>query len=388
MALFDNGSDAPLFPDPGPVQPQRRAKKRRGARVGSAAIAVALVALAGMSFLPTGSVIQQPGPVFDTLGSVTASDGEEIPLITVTGAETYPTGGSLDLTTVQVRGNRESTPSWFELALAWFDPSRAIMPLDAVFPPDQTTEQRDEMSAQDMINSQQDGIAAALFALGHDVGTEVRVVSIADASPAAGVLEIGDVVRSANGEVIDTNDRLRELIQEGEGEPLHLVIERAGAEQEATVMPTLVVDKASPEGSWRMGVGITHDYDFPIDVSIQLDNVGGPSAGQMFALGIIDMLTPGELNGGKQVAGTGTIDAEGVIGPIGGIRQKLFGALDAGAEYFLAPVVNCAEVVGHVPDGLRVFAVATLDDSLAVMEALRGDSSLDTLPTCDAVPVH
>lgn len=354
-------------------------------RVGTGAIAVALLALASMSFLPTGSVIQQPGPVFNTLGTALTSDGEEIPLITVAGTETFPTAGTLDLTTVQVRGNRDHTPLWFELVFAWFDPARAIMPLDSVFPPDQTTEERDEMSAQDMVNSQQDGIAAALFALGYDITTQVRVVSIADASPAAGQIEIDDVVRVANGEPIESNDRLRELIQEGEGEPLHLVLERAGAQLDAVVMPTWVVDDASPEGSWRMGVGITHDYDFPVDVSIQLDNVGGPSAGQMFALGIIDTLTPGELNGGKHVAGTGTIGADGVIGPIGGIRQKLFGARGTGAEYFLAPVVNCAEVTGHVPDGMRVFAVEELDDALAVMAGLRGEGDLDALPSCDTI---
>ena len=210
-------------------------------------------------------------------------------------------------------------------------------------------------------------------------------MSIADGSPSVGVLEIGDIVRTVNGEHVETNDRLREIIQDGAGAPLQLVIDRAGTQREVELTPTWVVDTSSPDGAWRIGVGMTHDYDFPIDVTIQLDNVGGPSAGQMFALGIIDTLTPGELNGGKNVAGTGTIAADGTIGPIGGIRQKLFGARGAGAEYFLAPVVNCAEVVGHVPEGLRVFAVEDLDDSLAVMAGLRGEGDLDTLPSCDAV---
>ena len=125
------------------------------------------------------------------------------------------------------------------------------------------------------------------------------------------------------------------------------------------------------------------DYDFEVDVTIQLDNVGGPSAGMMFALGIIDTLTPGELNGGKEVAGTGTIDAEGTVGPIGGIRQKLYGARDAGADYFLAPEANCDEVVGHVPDGLQVIRTATLDDSLAALEVIAEDGDVDALPTCD-----
>jgi PDZ domain-containing protein len=104
----------------------------------------------------------------------------------------------------------------------------------------------------------------------------------------------------------------------------------------------------------------------------------------MFALGIIDTLSPGELNGGDQVAGTGTITGLGEVGPIGGIRQKLWGAKDAGAEWFLSPEANCDEVVGHVPDGLRVFSVATLDDALTALEAVRDDGDLDALPTCTA----
>ena len=133
---------------------------------------------------------------------------------------------------------------------------------------------------------------------------------------------------------------------------------------------------------WLIGVSTMHDYDFPIQVTIQLDNVGGPSAGMMFALGIIDTLTDGELNGGERVAGTGTIDAAGTVGPIGGIRQKMFGAVDAGDTWFLAPADNCDEVVGHIPDGLRVFKVSTLDDALGVLSAIRDGGDLGALPTC------
>jgi len=135
--------------------------------------------------------------------------------------------------------------------------------------------------------------------------------------------------------------------------------------------------------TWLIGITLRTDYDFPIDVTIQLDNVGGPSAGMMFALGIIDTLTEGELNGGQNVAGTGTIDAAGTVGPIGGIRQKLYGARDAGAEFFLAPAANCDEVVGHVPDGLQVIRTATLDESLDALEVIADGGDLDALPTCE-----
>jgi PDZ domain-containing protein len=130
------------------------------------------------------------------------------------------------------------------------------------------------------------------------------------------------------------------------------------------------------------GIIVGGDYEFPIDVRIQLENVGGPSAGMMFALGIIDKLTPGALNGGEVIAGTGTITATGEVGPIGGIRQKMYGAVGAGAEWFLSPVDNCNEVTGHIPDGLTVFSVETLDDALAVLDAIESGQDTSGLPSC------
>ncbi|TPX01011.1 ATP-dependent serine peptidase containing a PDZ domain protein, partial [Schumannella luteola] len=115
-----------------------------------------------------------------------------------------------------------------------------------------------------------------------------------------------------------------------------------------------------------VGIVPGEDYAFPFDVTINLQDVGGPSAGMMFALGIYDTLTPGALTGGAHIAGTGTIDAAGDVGAIGGIRQKMYGARDAGADWFLAPRDNCGEVVGHIPDGLQVFAVDDLDQAIDV----------------------
>jgi len=158
---------------------------------------------------------------------------------------------------------------------------------------------------------------------------------------------------------------------------------RGGVASTVEITPTTAT-ASDGTTSTVIGIGTKTTYDLPVDITIQLDNVGGPSAGMMFALGMIDLLTPGELNGGKDVAGTGTIDADGNVGAIGGIRQKLFGAKDAGAEWFLAPESNCDEVVGHVPDGLTVFAVKTLDDSLAALKAIADGADTSKLPTCSA----
>lgn len=348
--------------------------------MGVAALAVALVALAAMTFLPTAYVIQQPGPVYNTLGSVMDADGNEVPLIEVSGAETYPTAGALDLLTVRIAGTPERRPTWFELAMAWFDPSKAIVPFEAIYPSGQTTEQRTEQNSVQMVNSQHEATAAALRSLGYDVPVQAVVREVSPGSAADGVLQVGDVILAADGEPIEDATQLRARVQEQDGSTITLDIRRDGQAQTVEVTPKQ--GEIEGQSMWLLGVTASSEYDFPIDVTIQLDNVGGPSAGMMFALGIIDMLTPGELNGGADVAGTGTINAEGVVGAIGGIQQKMWGARDAGADYFLAPTENCDQVVGHIPPDLRVFAVATLDDSLTVLDTVREGGDLDALPTC------
>ena len=134
---------------------------------------------------------------------------------------------------------------------------------------------------------------------------------------------------------------------------------------------------AESDGAPVIGVYAASTYDFPIDVQIQLPGVGGPSAGMMFALGIYDKLTPGELTGDEHIAGTGTIDGGGEVGAIGGIVQKMYGASAAGADWFLAPESNCSEVVGHIPSGLQVFSVGTLDDAITAVEAIADGETAD-----------
>jgi len=371
-----------LFDENVTLTPAPRRRMSRSTLAGVWALAVAMVVLLVLTFLPTAYVIQRPGPVYNTLGTVTSSDGTDVPLISVDGAESYPTAGALDLLTVQVVGNRERTPNWVELATAWFDPTKAVLPIDAVFPADETTQQRNADSSAMMIDSQKEATAAALKELGYDVEPQLSVHSFTKDSAAADVLKEGDIILAADGTPVTSGDQLRDIVNAGNGAPIPLTISRDGGAMNVSVTPR----EAEVDGktTWLLGITILNDFSFPIDVSIQLNNVGGPSAGMMFALGIIDTLTPGELNGGQNVAGTGTISADGTVGPIGGIQQKLWGAVGAGADYFLAPASNCDEVVGHIPPGLRVFSVGTLDDSLAALSAIRDNGDLDALPTCTA----
>ncbi|MBN9213081.1 MAG: ATP-dependent serine peptidase containing a PDZ domain protein [Microbacterium sp. 71-36] len=373
-----------LFDENVSVVPAPRRRWSRSTVFGAWSLVVATLVLLVLSFLPSPYVIQQPGPVLNTLGTSPDADGNEVPLITVPDEKDTPSAGQLDLLTVQINGNRERTPSWIELAQAWFDPSRAVVPLDRIFPSGQSTEQRNTENAALMSDSQLEASAAALRQLGYTVPQDVVVGTIDDSGASAGVLRLGDVITALDGAPVASVADIRSAVQAGGGAPVELGIERDGAQSSVSVTPRLT--DVDGQQQWLLGVGLTLNFDLPVDVKIQINNVGGPSAGMMFALGIIDKMSTGDLTGGQHIAGTGTIDADGNVGGIGGIRQKLYGARNAGATWFLAPQSNCNEVVGHVPDGIRVFSVSTLQDSLTALETIRDGGDLDALPTCDGTP--
>jgi Lon-like protease len=237
-----------------------------------------------------------------------------------------------------------------------------------------------EQDAADMRNSQQSAVAAALIQQGHRVPTQLEVGTVEQGSAADGTIRKGDVIESFDGTSLTTNadaTTLRELVaRNGTSKAAEVVVRRDGQDRTVSVTPR------TSEGTALLGVGVVEHYDFPFDVSIKLQDVGGPSAGMMFALGLIDEITPGKLNGGKHVAGTGTITADGTVGPIGGIRQKMYGASDAGATVFLAPKSNCDEVVGHVPAGLDVYAVSTLDQAVGDLRTIAAGRSTADLARC------
>lgn len=363
----------------GSPEDENRQLSRRAARLGGWLVALTVLALCLFSLVPSPYVIERPGPVYNTLGEVTIND-DLVPLIEIPGEKTYPTAGTLDLLTVSTVGNPESMPNWFEIVSAWLDPSKAVLPIDAIYPPGYSVEQSNEDGRIMMANSQKDAIAAALIELGYDLPRVVTVGALTDDSAAKGILEPGDVITLVNGEKVTDVESMRAVIAaSGAGLPMPIDIVRNGDAKTVTVTPTLSDDTPPVP---LVGVYPAIQYTFPFDVKIQLENVGGPSGGQMFALGIIDKLTPGELNGGASVAGTGTIDAEGVVGAIGGIRQKMFGAERSGATWFLAPARNCDEVVGHVPEGLTVIPVSTLKDSLAALKVIESGGAAASLPSC------
>ena len=361
-----------------PTRP--RVTRRR--KVGFAFLATAVLGAVGLSFVPAPYVIEMPGPVYDTLSTVEDTEGNDVSLISIDGVETYPTEGTLSLLTVYVGGSPDDHPTWLDVVTAWFRPDFAVLPMSLFYAPGTTHQDEVDAAALQMTNSQQEAIAAALSSLDIVYEAQIQVEETMEGYPAEGKLENGDVILSADGVGVSNVSDLRALIKEiGVGGSIDLGIVRGGSAQTVTVgIVASEDDKSVPV----IGVYTSGKYIFPFDVTIQLSNVGGSSAGLMFALGIIDELTPGQLTGGEKIAGTGEITAAGDVGRIGGIVQKAYAARDSGAEWLLLPSSNCDALYGHVPDGIREIPVDTLDDALAALAAIADGTADAELPRCSA----
>ena len=327
-----------------------------------------ILALAGLSFLPSGYVIERPGQVFNVMGEI---DGK--PVISSSDLENYPSESRFDITTVSLLGNREANPNWIQVLAAWADPNQVVLPIDKVFPPNLSTEEVRAESSLQMEVSQQDAIAVALTQLGYQVPRSLYVSSVIEKTPASQKLIAGDFVVSAQGLAISTFEELKAAIQLAGDSEVMIGIVRDGDQQEIAITPVKQGD------TFVIGALIGYTYNFPANVSLQLGDVGGPSGGLMFTLGILDSFTPNSLAGKNHVAGTGTISSEGQVGPIGGIKLKVIAARDAGATVFLVPSKNCEELLGHVPSGLSVAPVRDLNEALKVLDQVAAGTKLPEL---------
>ena len=327
-------------------------------KVGSWAITALLVlSLGGLMALPSGYVIERPGQVFNVMGEL-----DDKPVISATDVDTYKSETRFDITTVSLLGNRDSTPGWLQVLGAWLDPDQVVLPLDEVYPPKLSTAQVRAESTAMMEVSQQDAIAAALTQLGYPLDRQLYVASVIADTPASKKLIAGDYLVAVGPVAVATYEELREQIQLSEGRTVVIKVVRDGQPREFELTPQ------KKDDAWVIGAMVGYVYDFPVDIELQLGDVGGPSGGLIFALGIYDVLTEGSLGGKSHIAGTGTITADGKVGPIGGIELKLIAAKKAGATLFLAPAGNCAEVVGQIPDGLSVVIVEDLESALVAIK--------------------
>ncbi|HEX7535836.1 MAG TPA: PDZ domain-containing protein [Dermatophilaceae bacterium] len=351
-------------------QPGNRLSWRSTSWILAVFVGIMLGALMGVIHLPYA--ILQPGPVTNTLGN--GPEGK--PLITVAGEKSYPTTGALDFTTVAVLGGPRSPVNGWDWIGAHLDKTSKVVPEEELFPKGVTSKEVDHESAAEMADSQQEAIAVALRGLGETVPEVVSIGALTKDSPAKGVLLPGDVVLAIDGKAVTTPDSVRAAVRAHKpGQSAVFTVRRGGKEKALNVTTT------DSEGHAVVGILLRTAFLFPTKVSINAGDVGGPSAGMMFSLAIYDKLTPGSLTGGNKIAGTGTIDSAGTVGPIGGIQQKLVGAKRGGAAWFLAPAGNCNEVVGHIPEGLKVVRVGTFTQARDAVEAIAAKHT-DALPTC------
>ncbi|MFE1260994.1 PDZ domain-containing protein [Streptomyces albogriseolus] len=340
-------------------------------------------------FIPVPYAEMSPGPTVNTLGE---HDGE--PVLQIAGRKTYPTDGHLNMTTVRVT-SADYRMNLVEAVYGWLAHDTKVVPHDTLYPDGKTEEESTQENAEEFSQSQESAKVAALKELDVPVKSWVIVSTVVKDAPAEGKLHAGDVIKAVDGKAVKEPSDVADLVTEHRpGEDVVFTIvpakEQAAAEKEKrtavkTEKVTLTTRASDDAGEKRAVVGISAgtDHTFPFAIDIKLADVGGPSAGLMFALGIYDKLTPGSLTGGSFVAGTGTIDDEGEVGPIGGIEMKTVGARDKGAEYFLTPADNCAAAAKDTPDGLTLVKVGTIDDALDALKDIRAGDTAD-LPTCTA----
>ncbi len=298
-------------------------------------------------------------------------------MISIDEQPTYPVSGDLDMLTVTLKGNSSRGASWLEVGLAKIDSSLSIVNITDIYPEGWDDAKLNEESDRMMLDSQANAKAAALRLLEIPYTAEIKVTMVEKNGPAGNILKAGDTLLTVQGEIATGLSQVQKLVAETKGErTVDLEIERAGVRQSVSVLPKLIDDK------WRMGIYVQTVPTFPFEIDVQVGNVGGPSAGQILALAIYDKLTPGELTGGERIAGTGTITPDGEIGPVGGVKQKMYGAKRAGVKWFLAPSENCDQVIGNIPDGITVVKVSTIQDSLRAVKAIATNVGTDQLLSC------
>jgi PDZ domain-containing protein len=317
------------------------------------------------ALLPVPYVAQVPGPTYNTLGDI---DGK--PIISVTGREANHTSGNLNLTTV---GIPQRPLTLVGAVQGWFDSEVTVIPREQVYPSGQSVEETQAQNRRAFLTSEQAARGAALAELDYPV--KVVVQDLSEDSPSKGQLQPGDAIEAVDG--VPTPDQAAltaALAAIPPGTTIPVAYTRLGDPGVGTV-----TTGAAEGGGSALGVLVLETPYAPFEVDIEVDDVGGPSAGLMLSLGIIDLVGDTDLTKGAVVAGTGTIDADGEVGPIGGIPLKMVAARDIGAELFLVPADNCAEALETAQPGLPMARVATLDDALTALADLRAGT---TPPSC------
>lgn len=294
---------------------------------------------------------------------------EVVDLLTVEGADQYPVEGDLYMLTVS-----QQDLNLYEWLAAMADSQVDVIERTAVRPIDVTQEEYQRQSRQRMDESKTAAVSVALDRLGYEVTVEgdgVEVVSVLADTPAEGALETGDVITAVNGvPVFIGPDAVAEIGTYSVGDTITLTVARG---EETVEVAVTLIEHTQREGQPMVGftpATANPRFQFPVDIEIDSSNIGGPSAGMMYTLAIMNVLTPEDLTHGLRIAGTGTIATSGAVGPIGGVRQKVVGATKSGAEYILVPQANYEEALTADIEGAEIVAVGTIDDALEFLETL------------------
>jgi PDZ domain-containing protein len=338
----------------------------------SALLFVGLAVL--LVLIPVPFVSWSPDAARDTLGSVNNE-----PIIKVSGIPTYPTTGRLDMTVVATTpaDARLSLP---QALLSYWLPHRDALPRDAVYDPGKSAEQVQDEDADRMETAQDDAVVAALRADGQPVLERPAVYSVTVGGPAHERLRPGDLITAVDGVPTPTEKEVRNRIQAHQvGDTVIFTVIRAKQERRVKV---ITAESTTQPDAPVVGITLGSGYDYAPEISFELgQQIGGPSAGLVFALAIYDKITDGDLLGGRHVAGTGTISPTGEVGPVGGIQEKIAGAENAGATEFFVPASNCADLDGLRTD-VRLIKIGTLRDAITAMQALDSSGGAGALPSC------
>jgi PDZ domain-containing protein len=284
------------------------------------------------------------------------------PLIHVNGARTYTSSGRLVMTTI-----RFTQVTALGALVAWIDPETAVVDEEFVYPPGLSPPEEEERAISQMDQSKIDAAAVVLAQVteypgDHGPGALVEVVGIG--CPADGRLFPGDLIVRIDGEQVDSRAQASRLIDAiPPEEPIEFRVEARGE------MHDVRVARGTCPGSDEPLIGILLVEPFPFGIDIESGDVGGPSAGLMWAVGLYDLLTPGDLADGRTIAGTGSIDLEGNVGPIGGILNKVLAARDANADIMLVPRGNIRELRGADAGDLRLIPVSTFDEAIEALSS-------------------
>ena len=341
--------------------------------------AVLFVVLAAViALVPVPYVTWSPGATHDLFGQVDGAD-----VITITGAPTYATTGEVLMTTVAVTAP-ESTLSLPEAFFAYWLPSREVLPRAAVYREGENPTDISQGESQMMTDSQSEAVVAALRQAGTEVRTWPMVESVTASGSANGILQPGDLIQSVTANGNTSTAASIQVVQDaiasaGVGRPVDFKVLRGD-----DLIPVTVTTRATSANPDKpiIGITLTSGYTYGPDVAFSIDPaVGGSSAGLMFALAIADKLTSRDIISSRVVAGTGTIDADGTVGAIGGVQEKIAGAVRDGATIFLLPRANCVDV-GTPPAGIRLVPVDSLPEAVEALNTLNNPQGADSVAGC------